>query len=105
MQQPEGFVSEKFPNHVCKLNKAIYGLKQAPRAWFNRLKTFFTQWGLTNSKADSSLFFLNKGGKKLLVLLYVDDILVTGDDAALIHRLITDLNIQFALKNLGAVNY
>ena len=101
MQQPQGFVSEKFPNHVCRLNKVVYGLKQAPRAWFDRLKSSLIQWGLRHSKADSSLFFSNKGGKHLLVLVYVDDILITGDDAAQIHRLITDLNVQFALKILG----
>ncbi|KAM0019270.1 putative RNA-directed DNA polymerase [Helianthus debilis subsp. tardiflorus] len=42
MEQPQGFIDKRFPNHVCRLKKALYGLKQAPRAWFQRLSAFFT---------------------------------------------------------------
>ncbi|GJT93319.1 retrovirus-related pol polyprotein from transposon TNT 1-94 [Tanacetum coccineum] len=43
VQQPPGFESIEFPDHVCKLDKALYGLKQAPRAWYETLSTFLTQ--------------------------------------------------------------
>ena len=56
MVQPPGFLHPSFPNHVCKLQKAIYGLKQAPRAWFSRLSNKLLQIGFVGSKADTSLF-------------------------------------------------
>jgi hypothetical protein len=56
MVQPPGFVHPSFPNHVCKLKKAIYSLKQAPRAWFSRLSDKLFQLGFVGSKADTSLF-------------------------------------------------
>ena len=77
MKQPEGFISNEYPSHVCKLNKALYGLKQAPRAWFEKLKSSLLNWDLQNSKVDTSLFYSAKNGKMLLVLIYVDDILIT----------------------------
>uniref|UniRef100_A0A803R1P3 Reverse transcriptase Ty1/copia-type domain-containing protein n=1 Tax=Cannabis sativa TaxID=3483 RepID=A0A803R1P3_CANSA len=105
MYQPQGFVDPQFPNHVCKLNKAIYGLKQAPRAWFDKLKQSLQQWGFSNSKADSSLFFSNTNGKLLLILVYVDDILITGHDQHQVQHVISTLQSKFALKILGPVSY
>ncbi|KAM0033618.1 putative RNA-directed DNA polymerase [Helianthus debilis subsp. tardiflorus] len=60
MEQPPGFVNPKFPNHVCKLNRALNGLKQAPRAWFQRLSAFLVQLGFNCSRVDPSLFYLQK---------------------------------------------
>ena len=75
MQQTEGFVSEG--GYICKLNKALYGLKHAPRAWYDKLKGCLTDWNFTNSKADTSLFIRHDIKGIILVLIYVDDILVT----------------------------
>ncbi|KAH9703865.1 hypothetical protein KPL70_011249 [Citrus sinensis] len=78
VQQPEGFLDQSKPTHICKLKKTLYGLKQAPRAWFDRLKVMLTkQWGFKNSKSDTSMFFHRIQGHLLLVLVYVDDIIVT----------------------------
>ena len=93
------------PTYVCKLRKALYGLKQAPRAWFEKLKSAFIAWGFSNSFSDTSLFFTHKGGRPLFLLVYVNDILITGEDSNAIQQLIKDLNIQFSLKTLGPVNY
>ncbi|KAH9661600.1 retrovirus-related pol polyprotein from transposon RE1 [Citrus sinensis] len=106
MQQPEGFVDPAKPTHICKLQKALYGLKQAPRAWFDRLKTVLTtQWGFKNSKSDNSLFFQRTQGHLLLVLVYVDDIIVTGSDSIQIQQVINNLQSTFALKDLGELHY
>ena len=105
MTQPKGFQDSNFPSHVCKLHKVIYGLHQAPRVWFDRLKMSLLPRGFINSKSDSSLFITHKNGKLLLVLVYVDDILVTGSDKSQVHKLIADLGLEFALKSLGSVNY
>lgn len=77
MYQPQGFVDPEKPNHVCKLTKALYGLKQAPRAWFNTFSHFLIKFGFTCSKSDPSLFTNHKNNETLLLLLYVDDILLT----------------------------
>ncbi|KAH9779268.1 retrovirus-related pol polyprotein from transposon RE1 [Citrus sinensis] len=103
MQQPEGFVSEG--GYICKLNKALYGLKQAPRAWYDKLKGCLTDWNFTNSKADTSLFIRHDIKGIILVLIYVDDILVTGPDSVLLEAFITNLSKVFALKDLGLVSY
>lgn len=79
MEQPPGFVDSEKPDHVCKLNKAIYGLKQAPRAWYNELRTFLLHNGFVNALADTSLFVLLFQGTVLFLLVYVDDIIITGN--------------------------
>lgn len=80
-------------------------MKQAPRAWFDRLNKALIDWGFQNSSSDNSLFFCRIQGKLLLVLVYVDDILLTEEDATLVAKLILDLNSQFTLKTLGSVSY
>ena len=79
MSQPAGFVYPHQPNHVCRLHKSIYGLKQAPRAWFARLSSFLLEHAFTGSKTDSSLFIFNHHGIIIYILIYVDDIIVTGN--------------------------
>lgn len=91
MVQPEGFVDAKCPDFVCKLDKALYGLRQAPRAWFDRLRSTLLEWGFSNSRADSSVFFFSNSCMVILVLIYVDDILITGDCFAFIDQFITRL--------------
>ncbi|XP_071688938.1 secreted RxLR effector protein 161-like [Rutidosis leptorrhynchoides] len=78
MEQPLGFIDSRFPSHVCRLKKALYGLKQAPRAWFQRLSTFLTQLGFVCSRADPSLFVYKKGTCLAYLLVYVDDLILTG---------------------------
>lgn len=76
--QPPGFKHKQHPQHVCKLNKALYRLKQAPRAWYDRFNSFLISKGFLSSQADPSLFALNSDGALIILLLYVDDMLVTG---------------------------
>ncbi|GAU41870.1 hypothetical protein TSUD_366180 [Trifolium subterraneum] len=104
MQQPPGFESSD-KTMVCKLNKALYGLKQAPRAWFDRLKAALIAFGFTASKCDPSLFMIKTGGLHLIVLVYVDDIIITGNSLPKIQQLISKLNAEFALKQLGTLDY
>jgi len=105
MRQPPGFESAKFPNHVCKLDKAIYGLKQAPRAWYSRLSTKLYDLGFKASKSDASLFIYFKENVTIFMLIYVDDIIVTGSSPEAISALLQDLRADFAMKDLGDLNY
>ena len=92
MTQLEGFDDQSKPDYVCKLKKALYRLKQALRAWYDKLKLALLQWGFLNSKFDTSLFYCKQGGKVLLVLIYVVDILIIGLDQHQVTKLIADLN-------------
>ena len=105
MSQPQAFIHPLFPNHVFKLQKSIYGLKEAPRQWFKCLTNSLTSLGFIGSKTDSSLYFLNQGSVQISYLLYVDDILITGNDSTIVHSIIKSLQASFALKDLGVLNY
>lgn len=104
MEQPPGYVDPNFPTHVCRLQKAIYGLKQAPRAWFQRFSDFSVALGFSRSTADTSLFVYCRGLSLLYLLLYVDDIIVTGNSSKLIDSLIARIRREFAIKDLGRLN-
>lgn len=90
---------------VCKLNKALYGLKQAPRAWFEKLHSALVSFGFRSAKSDQSLFFKVTSSCTIYALLYVDDILITGNNSDSITALIHCLHKQFALKDLGPLKY
>ena len=80
MQQPPGYVDSQFPTHVCQMSRALYGLKQAPRAWFDRLSEFLFTLGFYCSTTDPSLFICHSQNGILILLLYMDDMVVTGDN-------------------------
>ncbi|KAI3785937.1 hypothetical protein L1987_45063 [Smallanthus sonchifolius] len=105
MEQPPGFTNPQYPNHVCKLSKALYGLKQAPRAWFQRLSTFLLSYGFECSRADTSLFVLRKDSCIMYLLVYVDDLILAGNDENVIHTFISHLHHEFAIKDLGDLSY
>lgn len=105
MTQPQGFEDPDHPSHVCKLDKAIYGLKQAPRAWYDKFTNFILEYGFKCSTADPSLFVYHNNGKSIILLLYVDDIILTGSDNNQIQQLIQDLSLQFSMKDLGSLHY
>lgn len=105
MKQPPGFEDPNKPNHVCRLTKALYGLKQAPRAWFDTFSSFLLEFGFQCSKADPSLFVHHHNKQTLVLLLYVDDILLTGNDEALLQSLLQALNTTFSMKDLGTPSY
>ncbi|KAL5772667.1 hypothetical protein ACOSQ2_012591 [Xanthoceras sorbifolium] len=104
MTQPSGFEGGN-SQLVCKLHKALYGLKQAPRAWFDKFRLALVELGFGESKADSSLFYKFVKGCTIFILIYVDDIILTGDNEKEIAQLVLNLNQKFALKDLGVLNY
>jgi hypothetical protein len=104
VEQPQGFETHDSQTHVCRLKKALYGLKQAPRAWYGRIDSFLMSLGFTKSKADSNLYFKVVDGGPVILLLYVDDLFLTGDE-----KLITEskrkLAAEFEMKDLGMMHY
>ena len=101
MAQPPGFADPAYPSHVCHLKKAIYGLKQAPRAWYNELRQFLLHTGFVNSHSDTSLFIFNANGCTLFLLVYVDDIILMGNDSTLVNKFVLTLARRFSIKDLG----
>ena len=105
MRQPPGFRDSSRPDHVCLLQRSLYGLKQAPRAWFQRFTDFICRIGFTNSRCDSSLFIYRQGHHIAYLLLYVDDIVLTGSSSELLSRIISALGSEFAMSDLGDLHY
>ena len=90
---------------VCKLQKSLYGLKQSSQNWYSKLSTVFLSTDFKQSQADHSLFTRQTGSNILVVLVYVDDLLVIGNDLASIHHLQEFLSTKFQLKDLGKLKY
>lgn len=93
------------PNAVCKLRRSLYGLKQAPRAWFEKFRSTILHFSFTQSQYDSSLFFQQTTIGMVFLLVYVDDIIITGDDKGMITKLQSMLHSTFQMKDLGHLTY
>ncbi|KAL1221166.1 Retrovirus-related Pol polyprotein from transposon RE2 [Cardamine amara subsp. amara] len=103
--QPPGYIDQDRPDYVWRLKKALYGLKQAPRAWYIELKTALLAYGFQNSLADTSVFIYIHGNEVLYVLVYVDDIIVTGNTNSLISSFLQALAQRFSLKDPTDLTY
>jgi Reverse transcriptase (RNA-dependent DNA polymerase) len=85
MAQSLGFVDPQQPTHVCHLHKALYGLRQSPRVWYQKLSDTLFHLGFVTSASDPSLFLYHKGSDVAFLLVYVDDIILTENNVALIQ--------------------
>ena len=104
INQPKGFKIFNSESHVCRLRRALYGLKQAPCAWYTRIDNFFTRLGFTKSEAEVNLYQILVEGKLLIIVLYVDDLILTGDEQ-LIHSCKEYLAKEFEMKDMGLLHY
>ncbi|CAK9173578.1 unnamed protein product [Ilex paraguariensis] len=93
------------PGYVCKLHKALYGLKQALRAWFAKFSSVIYDLGFCASDHDSALFLRSTSSGFILLLLYVDDMIITGDDNVGVQLLKIQLQDYFEMKDLGPLQY
>lgn len=103
MRVPEG-IHNPF-NLVCLLRKSIYGLKQASREWHAKLVEELLCQGFVQSKNDYSLFIKRSNGLLCIAAVYVDDVILTGDNITAIHDLKAHLNDKFGIKDLGRLHY
>ncbi|KAM0052455.1 putative RNA-directed DNA polymerase [Helianthus debilis subsp. tardiflorus] len=104
MSLPEGYYS-KNESKVCKLVKSLYGLKQAPRKWNEKLTDVLLGIGFIQSSCDHSLYVLSKPSVFVVLLVYVDDIIVTGNDDLEIRKVKNLLSNNFQIKDLGILKY
>ncbi|KAD3641550.1 hypothetical protein E3N88_30774 [Mikania micrantha] len=101
IDQPLGFESLTYLKHVCKLKKAIYSLKQSPRAWYGKISEFLEVNGFISMPSDASLFVKQSEMEITVVLVYVDDLIITGNDMNEMQRLKANLSTRFKMKDLG----
>jgi hypothetical protein len=100
IEQPEGFEVYGRESHVCRLKRALYGLKQAPRAWYECIDSYLHGMGFVNSDAYSNLYYIMVGGEPLILVLYVDDLFLTGSQRLIVDCK-RDLTSEFNMKDLG----
>ncbi|GJR46556.1 retrovirus-related pol polyprotein from transposon TNT 1-94 [Tanacetum coccineum] len=105
MEQPPGFVAQGEYGRVCKLKKALYGLKQSSRAWFGKFSNAVIEFGLRRSVYDHSIFYSSSNAGCILLVVYVDDIVITGSDKAGIEKLKSFIGTCFQTKDLGSLKY
>ncbi|CAE6232436.1 unnamed protein product [Arabidopsis arenosa] len=104
MKLPQGF-SSPTETRVCRLCKSLYGLKQAPRCWFAKLTAALLKYGFSQKKSDYSLFVYSKNGVSLRILVYVDDLIISGNYAEEIKKFKEYLSMCFHMKDLGFLKY
>jgi hypothetical protein len=80
MTQPLGFELEGQEHKVCKLIKALYGLKQAPRAWYAKMDEYLHKVGFQRSESDDTLYVHLQGKNMVMLVMYVDDLIITGNN-------------------------
>ncbi|XP_019196314.1 PREDICTED: uncharacterized protein LOC109190295 [Ipomoea nil] len=105
MKQPPGYEDSSHPDYVCHLQRSLYGLKQAPRAWFKRLHDFLISAGFLPSKNDVSLFHYTAGASRIFLLVYVDDIIMMGNDTSLLDMMLRRLSTAFKIRDLGTPGF
>jgi hypothetical protein len=104
IEQPQGFEVHSRDTHICRLKKSLYGLKQAPRAWYARMDNYLTRFGFSKSHADPNLYYKVVDNAPVILLLYVDDLFITGEES-LIIQCKKELSFEFDMKDLGLMHY
>ena len=104
IEKPEGFETFNRESQLCILKRELYGLKQAPCAWYTRIYNYFTKLGLKKSEVDVNLYHIVVEGKLLIIVLYVDDLILTSDDQ-LIKYCKEYLARDFEMKDMGLMHY
>ncbi|GJW83175.1 retrovirus-related pol polyprotein from transposon TNT 1-94 [Tanacetum coccineum] len=105
MEQPEGFINPKYPNRVCKLKHFIYGLKQASRQWNKRFDDEINKFGFTQNHDEPCVYLKASGSNVTFRILYIDDILIIGNNIPMLQDVKSYRGRCFAMKDLGEAAY
>ena len=105
MIQPEGFVAPEDAGKVCKLKRSIYGLKQASRSWNLRFDEVVKGFGFIQNGEESCVYKKVSGSAISFLILYVDDILLIGNDKEFLNTIKESLKSSFSMKDLGEAAY
>nr|CAN62530.1 hypothetical protein VITISV_029281 [Vitis vinifera] len=105
VEQPEEFAVKGKEDKVYQLRKALYGLKQAPRAWYNRINAHLLGLGFKKSQSESTLYIRKINAGRLIISLYIDDLLVTGSNQYLMDKFKDEMEEVFEMTDLGDMSY
>jgi hypothetical protein len=105
MKHPEGFVLKGKKEMLCKIKKSLYGLRQSPRMWYQKIDTYMLGLGFTRSKEDHYVYFKLIGDHLIYLFLYVDDMLLIGNNKDIIEDVKTQLSSKFDMKDLGVATF
>ena len=106
MEQPKGFVASGQEHRVCQLRKSLYDLKQALRQWYKKFDDFIQSVGFSKSDEDHWLFTkTTQDGSPVFLIIYVDDMLLSGRHAGELSELVQKLRLKFAMKDLGPARH
>jgi ATP-binding cassette subfamily B (MDR/TAP) protein 1 len=103
--QLEGFVDPKDANKVCKLQRSIYGLKQASQSWNLCFDVVIKGFGYVQDTEESCIYKKMSVSSVSFLVLYVDDILLIGNDVKMLNSVKEYLNNKFSMKDMGEVAY
>ncbi|KAH9327910.1 hypothetical protein KI387_000018, partial [Taxus chinensis] len=103
MEQPQGFVHDS--SLVCRLWRSLYGLKQAPRAWYEKMDAFLLSISFHHCKTNHTVYVLKTDVDLLLLVLYVDDLLITSSSNSLTQDIKRKLKAEFDMKDMGLLHY
>jgi hypothetical protein len=105
VQQPPGFVAAGHEEKVLKLNKALYGLRQAPRAWNVKLDSSLQVKGFTRCASEHGMYTRGAGEARVVVGVYVDDLIITGANSAVVEKFKEEMRQTFRMSDLGLLSF
>jgi hypothetical protein len=105
VSQPPGFVIDGMEGKVLRLNKALYGLRQAPRAWNAKLHNTLRSLGFTRSPSEHAVYARGEASSRLLLGVYIDDLIVTGSSTLEIAKFKREMTDRFKMSDLGLLAY
>jgi hypothetical protein len=103
MEQPQGLMQDS--SLVCRLKKSLYGLKQAPRAWYAKMDSYMLSQNFVRCKSDLNFYMLRTTDSLLLLVLYVDDLLITGCSISTIAAVKRILHDRFLMMDMGPLHF
>jgi hypothetical protein len=105
MKQPKGFVVKRNKELVCKLKRSLYGLKKSPRMWYQKFDTYILSLKFVRRKDDHCIYSKEEGGCFIYVYLYVDDMLLIGNNMDAIKEVKKKLSLKMDMKDLSATKF
>eukprot|EP00253_Pinus_taeda_P003538 PITA_03538 len=104
MEQPIWFIQAN-SSLVCWLKKSLYALKQAPRAWYAKMDSFLLESGFSRCHSDNTVYTKKVGKSLIILVICVDDLILTGSDPNLISHVKSSLKNKFEMRDLGHLHY
>jgi hypothetical protein len=103
MEKPHGFMKDS--SLVCRLKKSLYGLKKVPRAWYAKMDSYLLSQNFVRCKSDPNVYMLRTTDSLLLLVLYVDDLLITGCSTLVIAAVKRILHDRFLMMDMGPIHF